>query len=217
MTILTTERVAYWYFRLNGFFQIENFIVHSSGSSGQRTDADLLAVRFPYRKELDRDSDCPMQDDRTTLQLEPSKIQIMIVEVKTNQPCTLNGPWSASEKENVQRVLDAIGCLEDDVELAADAIYKRGSYSDDKLSIRLVAVGRDLNGELASRFENVIQLTWNHVLEFIWERFTKFERQKTDIEQWDEVGKELHTLSKQSGSNQEFSKGVLFKLGIDTV
>ena len=28
------EKVAYWYFRLNGFFQIENFIVHPKGRGG---------------------------------------------------------------------------------------------------------------------------------------------------------------------------------------
>lgn len=44
---LDPEKVAYWYFRLNGFFQIENFVVHPERRGSQRTDADLLAVRFP--------------------------------------------------------------------------------------------------------------------------------------------------------------------------
>jgi len=42
---LIPEKVAYWYLRLNGFLQIENFIVHPSRRGSQRTDADLLAVR----------------------------------------------------------------------------------------------------------------------------------------------------------------------------
>jgi hypothetical protein len=48
---LDPEKVAYWYFRLNGFFQIENFVVHPARRGGQRTDADLLTVRFPHRAE----------------------------------------------------------------------------------------------------------------------------------------------------------------------
>ncbi len=48
---LSAEKVAYWYFRLNGFLQIENFVVHPSSRGSQYTDADLLAVRFPYRAE----------------------------------------------------------------------------------------------------------------------------------------------------------------------
>ena len=51
MTSLDPEKVAYWYFRLNGFLQIENFVVHPERRGGQRTDADLLAVRFPHRAE----------------------------------------------------------------------------------------------------------------------------------------------------------------------
>jgi hypothetical protein len=66
---LPPERVAYWYFRLNGFLQIENFVLHPAGGGSQRTDADLLAVRFPDRKELLFDHAEPMQDDITGLSL----------------------------------------------------------------------------------------------------------------------------------------------------
>lgn len=45
------ERLAYWYFRLNGFLTTENFIVHPDEGKDQRTDADLLAVRFQHRAE----------------------------------------------------------------------------------------------------------------------------------------------------------------------
>jgi hypothetical protein len=48
---LDPEKVAYWYLRLNGFFQIENFVVHPERRGGQRTDADLLAIRLPFRAE----------------------------------------------------------------------------------------------------------------------------------------------------------------------
>ena len=48
---LQPEKVAYWYFRLNGYLQIENFVIHPGRRGGQRTDADLLAVRFPHRAE----------------------------------------------------------------------------------------------------------------------------------------------------------------------
>ena len=61
---LTTEKVAYWYFRLNGYLQMESFIVHPESGGGQRTEADLIGVRFPYRAErlIGRPDDI-MQDD----------------------------------------------------------------------------------------------------------------------------------------------------------
>ena len=66
---LDPEKVAYWYFRLNGFLQIENFVVHPGRRGSQRTDADLLAVRFPHRAEFLLDHPDPMRDDENTLRL----------------------------------------------------------------------------------------------------------------------------------------------------
>ena len=67
---LDPEKVAYWYFRLNGFLQIENFIIHPERYGSQRIDADLLAVRFPFRAErlLDTPRDI-MPDDTQRLAL----------------------------------------------------------------------------------------------------------------------------------------------------
>jgi hypothetical protein len=45
------ERLAYWYLRLGAFLTIENFIVHDEAGGFQRTDVDLVAVRFPNRRE----------------------------------------------------------------------------------------------------------------------------------------------------------------------
>src|SRR5450432_1539877 len=108
---LDPEKVAYWYFRLNGFFQIENFVVHPERRGSQRTDADLLAVRFPHRAErlFDNPNDV-MADDEHRLVLSHDLIDVLIVEVKTSH-CTLNGPWTEQDRQNVHRVLAAIGCL----------------------------------------------------------------------------------------------------------
>jgi hypothetical protein len=106
---LDPEKLAYWYFRLNGFFQIENFVVHPEQRGGQRTDADLLAVRFPFRAErLFDDPNDIMVDDVQRLALSDDLIDVVIAEVKTNQPCTLNGPWTLQDRQNVHRVLAAI-------------------------------------------------------------------------------------------------------------
>ena len=57
--LLTPEKIAYWYLRLNGFMTMENLILHNESPRGlpQRTDADIYGVRFPFRKELDISDD----------------------------------------------------------------------------------------------------------------------------------------------------------------
>jgi hypothetical protein len=46
------EEIAYWYFRLNGFLTIPSFVLYPVQRGPQRTDADLLGVRFPHRGEF---------------------------------------------------------------------------------------------------------------------------------------------------------------------
>ncbi len=43
------ETLTYWYLRLNGFFPIVDYVLHSNeGVIEHSTDADILAVRFPF-------------------------------------------------------------------------------------------------------------------------------------------------------------------------
>ena len=151
-TPLNAEKVAYWYFRLNGFLQIENFVVHPERGSEQRTDADLLAVRFPYRAErlFDNPHDI-MRDDEARLSLSADQIEVVIAEVKTNRPCTLNSPWTREDHQNVHRVLAAIGCLPPgQIKQAAADIYTTGIHKSELgLRVRRVAVGaRGADGRL---------------------------------------------------------------------
>lgn len=194
---LDPEKVAYWYFRLNGFFQIENFVIHPPKRGSQRTDADLLAVRFPFRAErLLDDPDDIMTDDEQSLALSGDLIDIVIAEVKSNQPCTLNGPWTRQERRNVHRVLAAIGCLpHNKIDAAAMDIYRSGFHSSDTLRIRLVAVGRDQSEDLARRYPEVRQLLWPDMLAFIWQRFGRYRHQKTQVDQWDAEGKKIKQLA----------------------
>lgn len=212
---LSPEKVAYWYFRLNGFLQIENFVVHPERSGGQRTDADLLAVRFPYRAErlFDNPSDV-MADDVDRLSLSSGQIDVVIAEVKTNQPCTLNGPWTRQDQQNVHRVLAAIGCLPPDrIEGAAAEIYNQGIYiSENGIRVRLVAVGRERDDVLATDYPHVLQLVWTDLLTFIWSRFDRYRRQKRQVDQWDAQGRKLNQLAR--GSQCLFVSEALRRMGV---
>lgn len=213
---LKPERVAYWYFRLNGFLQIENFVIHPGGRGGQRTDADLLAVRFPNRRELLFDHPVPMHDDVVNLQSPLDRVDVVIAEIKTNEKCRLNGPWTEKDKQNVDRVLAAIGCLEEEqIATAASEIYRNGSFRTESLQVRLVAVGRDANAELAERYKQVTQVTWTQILKFIWERFRIYRNQKTDIEQWDAVGRQLKSMADGSPNPTSFVRTAASSMGIN--
>ena len=42
------ETSAYWYLRLNGFFLIQNFVIHRTEEIKHSSDIDLLGIRLPY-------------------------------------------------------------------------------------------------------------------------------------------------------------------------
>lgn len=214
---LDPEKVAYWYFRLNGFVQIENFIVHPERRGGQRTDADLLAVRFPFRSErLFDDPNDIMVDDEQGLALSRNLIDIVVVEVKANQPCCLNGPWTAEDRKNVHRVLAAIGCLpHEQIDVAAADIYRSGIHRSNTLRIRLVAVGRDRSEELARGYPQVTQLLWTEMLSFVWDRFHCYRQQKTQVDQWDQEGRKIKWLADEyRRSCDDFVKRALGLMGV---
>jgi hypothetical protein len=42
------EELAYWYFRLNGFFPLTNFVIHRTARTEYPSDSDILAIRPPF-------------------------------------------------------------------------------------------------------------------------------------------------------------------------
>lgn len=190
---LSAEDIAYWYFRLNGFLLVENFYVHPPGSGGARTDADLLAVRFPHRAErLFDDPNDVMVDDAQALALTRDRTDVVIAEIKEGR-CALNGPWTDPDRRNMQRVLAALGCLPHArIPDAAAALYQHGYFEDDAtLRVRLVAVGARTDEDIRTRYPRVSQVTLPDALGFIYRRLQRYRHQKTDTQHWNRTGRLL--------------------------
>lgn len=190
------ERLAYWYLRLNGFLTTENFIVHPDRRGAQRTDADILAVRFVYHEE----GDPPMVGD-STVTASRSFANVIIAEVKTGH-CALNGPWTDPEAENMPRVLRAMGCVPGhEVEVASNQLYERGAWLGESAEIRLVALGECRVEDL--KIPDAKQLTWREVIDFIVQRSREHGRRKSDVQQWAEDGRQLLDMARQSSHIDE--------------
>ena len=200
---ITAEELAYWYFRLNGFLTIQNFIIHDERIANQRTDVDILGVRFPFRSEIN------MEDDAWFTKVS-SKPLYIITEVKTGL-CNLNGPWTSPDKKNMQRVLKSLGSLEESlIANASKDLYDQGFYEDEGCRVNLICVGKDENNQMKSKFPHVPQILFKEILEFIWSRFKKFHEQKKVNQQWDTVGQDLWRCYDLNRDNkQEFVNTVL--------
>lgn len=204
-TSMKAEDVAAWYFRLNGFFTITNFVLHPSRRGGQRTDADIVGVRFPDRAEF---PDGPGGDDQEFIR--PSGRLYFVVAESTIGTCKLNGPWTNSDKENIQAVLRDLGVLTPNlVASAAEGLYGEGVYDARSCYCSLFCVGEVANGEIAARFSRVPQRTWDQVLKFMYARFRTYHDRKADHDHWDDNGKALWGCWESSrGSSSAFTSCV---------
>ena len=201
---IKSEQLAYWYLRLNGFLSITNFIVHPDFGGEQRTDVDIVGVRFPHRAELLVN---PMQDDRAFCEF--NRPYIIIAEVKRRE-CNLNGPWVNQDSCNMQRVLRAIGALpQDKIDEAADSIYEKGFYSNDSYFTTLCCFGETLNPDIEKRFSSVPQKLWDEVLRFIFHRFRLYPIQKASLGQWGIDGRKLWDCYEHCQTDDEFIDNIL--------
>jgi hypothetical protein len=198
--IWSPERLAYWYFRLNGFLTTENFVIHPDAGGNQRTDADLLAVRFAHRAEnLHR----PMQDDPRVISCR-TFANVIIAEIKIGT-CALNGPWTNPREMNMQRILKAIGCVsESAIGMACNSLYGRGVWFDSATTIRLFALGE--NQDAALPIPPQQQLTWQEIIRFCVKRFIDYGREKSSVGQWSEDGKRLREAALQRGAESEIRR-----------
>jgi len=121
-----------------------------------------------------------------------NKIDIVIAEVKRGR-CNLNGPWTTPSKQNMHRVLYAVGAFpKSTVPSVAEAMYDNGYFEDEQFRLRLFAIGNEKNDSLP---KTTVQLTWDEVLDFIYRRFSEYRRHKAQHDQWDTEGKRLYQLS----------------------
>jgi hypothetical protein len=183
------ERVAQWYFRLNGCTTIENFVVHPSRGTNQRTDIDIIAVRFPHRTELGN-ADQPLRDDEIFANIR-DRIQLILAEVKTNQS-GMNPSWIDSDREVFEEVLRAMGFFPGDmVDVVAHALRERGEFRDSLFLARVFVLSA--SGAVKNSSENpATRILWRQAFNFMHERMRSNVPQKSSHGQWDPIGTALY-------------------------
>ncbi len=99
------EKVVKLFLRLNGYFTTD-LIIHSEIKGNNRTQIDVLGVRFPFHLQDDREIPCSEKMD-----IPKDKIDILICEVKNekNNPDFNNA--LKQDKESIKKMLDWIGLV----------------------------------------------------------------------------------------------------------
>jgi hypothetical protein len=181
------EGVAYWFFRLNGCLTIRGFVIHPERSGPQRTEIDIVAIRFASRRELD------MADDELfTGQRRP---QLFLVEVKPGGSCRFNQSWTETSV-NIGHALERVGGYEEEeLRAATTALFEYGGYQGADMDASLVAIADHRDEDL--RQDRAHQLEWDRVLSSMFTRLTDHRNQKRHAPQWDHVGRALFDIAER--------------------
>jgi|APFre7841882630_1041343.scaffolds.fasta_scaffold11084_2 hypothetical protein len=208
-----SEDVAAWYFRLNGFFAIPGFAVHLDsanaviGREGEprrvRTEADLMAVRFPFSREVIAERE--MEDDRRLL-APTAHLGVplfVLVEVKAGR-CRMNGPWTDRRAQNMQRVIRRLGFANSEPEIhsAAEALYEHAYWQDERAVIQYVCVGAEKDPSLTERHDGLVQIDWHEIGVFLYHRFRAFPEELPSglvYDQWPTFGRKFGNWFAQIG------------------
>lgn len=112
------ERLAAWYLRLNGFFLVENFVLHGTAGEARTADADLLAIRLRDSTEsIDGVALQPHDGLRDMLGLDRNVA--LIVQVKTGARAN---PGMAFDHDRLRRCLAFIGIRQDVVAMTEELV-----------------------------------------------------------------------------------------------
>jgi hypothetical protein len=166
------EKLAYWYFRLNGFFPISNFVIHRSLSTVYPSDCDILAIRPPnVYEEIGGHPEDWDEILTSKLRLDFSRTLGIICEVKT-------GGFKSNElfdEQNINYAVDRLGFAHHSSEASVRMKYelqKQACYSPDNASYQIAKI-LIAHGEARAN-EIHLFISLKHLRDFIKQRLSNY-------------------------------------------
>lgn len=168
------ETLTKWYLRLNGYFTVENFIVHaaddptriSKGTVGNYTEVDALAVRHQFSKEVT--GTLQILNDPKLISDQNVKIDFVIAETKTRKENRPNKIWRDKNLNAIKYIIRFAGFIETEEIIAkvAKELSENHQYIDPagNFRIRLILFSEK---ELAKNWKSISNITFDDIIDFI--------------------------------------------------
>lgn len=179
------EELAYWYFRLNGFFLIRNFVHHSVGRE-DGADSDLLGLRLRataekiYSRSDERFVDLPWDQNHSTiknLQNEAGSWKhdvAVIVEIKGGEQ---TDPGNAFNATRLRAALHRLGFENAFSHFDALAAARETPIGEWRV-LKFLCCRKPQIGEIASPLFHTIYL--EDAMAFIKHRFESYPKKRSD-------------------------------------
>jgi hypothetical protein len=167
------EELAYWYFRFNGFFVVDDFVIHRGGEqnvynlnqhqAGAHSETDILGIRPSFVRE---DIGFPPHHCPIFANIAPiDNITVgLICEIKA-------GDHDQPNANNLWYQIRRLG-LFDNVEPSHEALLQNPSYMDDNQTNMIIKI---LIKNRPDQVAGWHVITIDQIITFIRERFLMFE------------------------------------------
>jgi len=162
------EELAYWYLRLNGFFLLENFVIHRTEEIKHSSDIDLMAVRLPFvYEEIGGKPDD--WDENLLNNLDPSKVIGILCEAKT-------GEYNEKElfkSHYIKYALNRFGFIPD-LSRYVDMVLNRAIYNIPDSNFQVAKLLVVNQGQIPEQREEFICVSIPEIREFLHQRIEKY-------------------------------------------
>lgn len=144
----SAEILTKWYLRFNGYFIVENFIIHAADDENRihkgevlnYTEVDLLAIRHKYSSEIS--GIVSIENDVNLIEENEYEIDFIIGETKTGNQDSANKIWKHKNLLAIEYLIRFAGFIEDKnkINLIAKKLLENRNYKDEdlKYKIRLI-------------------------------------------------------------------------------
>lgn len=131
------EEIAYLYFRLNGFFLLDNYVSHKAETSGgNHSDSDLIGIKPKGVNELVGLKNDIDFDENLLLIIGDSKWVGLICEVKGG----LNNNWTLNSNK-IKACVKRLGLIEEsEIKNAIKELEKSSCYYNNMNNVRIIKV-----------------------------------------------------------------------------
>lgn len=168
------EEFVRWFLRFNGYFGIENFIVHAAydknrirdGVVGNVTETDTIAVRMPYSREIS--GSLYVANFDTLVQGSERRHDVVIAEAKSGVDNRPNEVWKGKEgSKPIEYLVRFIGLhhKEEEIRTVAESLLSKYVYEDSFCRFRYVIFSKQPNNGYAQK--GITYITFDNAVNFL--------------------------------------------------
>jgi hypothetical protein len=167
------EKLTSWYLRFNGYFIVDNFIVHaaddvtriSDGVIAPHTETDSIAIRMPYSSEIAGSLEIANHDILVEGQNE--RFDIVIAEAKSGNNNKPNPVWRNRVVDVIKYIVRFVGLYvnEDQIKEVANELCANYFYEDEKSRIRYIIFANEPNQHYSG--QGIKYITFSQIAQFL--------------------------------------------------